>query len=136
MHLSGKLEILVYKGYDLPNLDASKFRKSDDKSDPYVIVKLVNDKKKELKISKTKVIDNCLNPVWNHNINHFVNEEVEEIKFDIYDKDKIMDDKIGTAIVNVNAFNDSKPFENQVPVFNKKGSRAGFLAVKITFYKD
>ena len=56
MFLDGKFEIVVQRAFDLPNLDKSRFRKSSDKSDPYVIVKLVDDKKKEIKIEKPKPV--------------------------------------------------------------------------------
>ncbi|KAA8519228.1 hypothetical protein F0562_013484 [Nyssa sinensis] len=61
-------------------------------SDPYVVVKLGN------QTAKTKVINSCLNPVWNEELSFSLTEPVGVLNFQVFDKDRFKaDDKMGHA---------------------------------------
>lgn len=65
-------------------------------SDPYVIVKL-GDKR-----AKTKVINSCLNPVWNEELSFSLKEPVEVLNLEVFDKDHFKaDDKMGKAYLSL-----------------------------------
>uniref|UniRef100_A0A6A7FUJ6 phospholipase D n=4 Tax=Hirondellea gigas TaxID=1518452 RepID=A0A6A7FUJ6_9CRUS len=130
--LQGKLEVVVQEARNLPNLDFSK-RKRDDLSDPYVNVKIIGKNKKEKKIGKTHVIDDCLNPKWYYFIVIQINQDVEEIQFIVKDKDKLKSDKIGFCSVPVFVFNNTRGYEGEMDLTNKKGGLAGSLLFKIQF---
>ncbi|KAK9084603.1 hypothetical protein Sjap_025014 [Stephania japonica] len=81
----GLVKIIVAQGKQLAVRD---FRSSD----PYVVVKLDN------QTAKTKVINNCLNPVWNEEITLSVTEPVGVLNLSVFDKDLFKaDDKMGFA---------------------------------------
>ncbi|XP_068637252.1 protein C2-DOMAIN ABA-RELATED 11 [Aristolochia californica] len=83
------LKVLVLQGKHLAVRD---FRTSD----PYVIVKLGN------QTAKTKVINSCLNPVWNEELNFSVTEPTGILRLEVYDKDRFKaDDKMGHAYVDL-----------------------------------
>ncbi|CDP04538.1 unnamed protein product [Coffea canephora] len=61
-------------------------------SDPYVLLKLGN------QTAKTKVINSCLNPVWNEEFSFTFSEPVGVLKLEVFDKDRFKsDDKMGHA---------------------------------------
>ncbi|KAH0747234.1 hypothetical protein KY285_008891 [Solanum tuberosum] len=61
-------------------------------SDPYVILKLGN------QTAKTKVINSCLNPVWNEEFHFSISEHAQVLKLQVFDKDHFKaDDKMGNA---------------------------------------
>ncbi|KAF8409744.1 hypothetical protein HHK36_005823 [Tetracentron sinense] len=61
-------------------------------SDPYVIVKLDN------QTAKTKVINSCLNPIWNEELTFYITEPIGVLNLEVFDKDRFKaDDKMGHA---------------------------------------
>ncbi|KAF2306079.1 hypothetical protein GH714_011216 [Hevea brasiliensis] len=61
-------------------------------SDPYVVVKLGS------QTSKTKVINSCLNPVWNEELSFSLTEPIGALSLEVFDKDRFKaDDKMGHA---------------------------------------
>ncbi|KAI3680431.1 hypothetical protein L6452_35201 [Arctium lappa] len=85
----GILKVIVVRGKKLVIRDFKT-------SDPYVIVKLGN------QTAKTKVINSCLNPVWNEELTFSIVEPVEVLKLSVFDKDRFKaDDEMGDAEVNI-----------------------------------
>ncbi|KAJ3693228.1 hypothetical protein LUZ60_008708 [Juncus effusus] len=85
----GILKVIVSRGNKLAIRDFKS-------SDPYVIVRLGNT------TAKTKVINSCLNPVWNEEFTFDVKESLRSITFEVYDKDMFKhDDKMGHAFLDL-----------------------------------
>ncbi|CAA6670697.1 unnamed protein product [Spirodela intermedia] len=85
----GTLKVLVVRGKRLAIRDFKS-------SDPYVIVKLGN------QTQKTKVINSCLNPVWNEELVFSVSEPVGVLQLEVFDRDRFKsDDKMGRAQVSL-----------------------------------
>ncbi|XP_016475989.1 protein C2-DOMAIN ABA-RELATED 11-like [Nicotiana tabacum] len=81
----GQIKVTVVQGKRLVIRD---FRTSD----PYVILKLGN------QTAKTKVINCCLNPVWNEEFCFSISEPAEVLELEVFDKDRFKaDDKMGNA---------------------------------------
>ncbi|XP_038691205.1 protein C2-DOMAIN ABA-RELATED 11-like [Tripterygium wilfordii] len=81
----GVLKVVVAQGKDLVIRD---FRSSD----PYVVMKLGD------QTAKTKVINSCLNPVWNEELTLSLKEPVGVLSLEVFDKDRFKaDDKMGHA---------------------------------------
>ncbi|VFQ97808.1 unnamed protein product [Cuscuta campestris] len=81
----GELKIKVVQGRKLVIRD---FRSSD----PYVILELGN------QAAKTKVINSCLNPVWNEEFTFPLSQPAGVLKLKVFDKDRFkVDDKMGHA---------------------------------------
>jgi len=66
------------------------------KSDPYVVVSL--SKKKRF---RTPIINNSLNPVWNHGPELLVVEGETKLTFEVWDKDPVGSNALGSATVNM-----------------------------------
>ncbi|KAL7213804.1 hypothetical protein ACSBR2_016357 [Camellia fascicularis] len=82
---NGLLKVTVVRGKKLVVRDFNS-------SDPYVIVKLGN------QTAKTRVINSCLNPVWNEELSFSLTEPVEILNLQVFDKDRFKaDDKMGHA---------------------------------------
>lgn len=65
-------------------------------SDPYVVVKVEN------QTAKTKVINSCLNPVWNEELTFSIKDPHSELKLEVFDKDRFKsDDKMGHAFISL-----------------------------------
>ncbi|XP_044495769.1 protein C2-DOMAIN ABA-RELATED 11-like [Mangifera indica] len=85
----GQLKVTVVQGKRLVIRDFKS-------SDPYVIVKLGN------QTAKTKVINRCLNPVWNEELSFTLTEPVGLLRLEVFDKDRFKaDDKMGHATLNL-----------------------------------
>ncbi|XP_010538446.1 PREDICTED: protein C2-DOMAIN ABA-RELATED 11 isoform X2 [Tarenaya hassleriana] len=81
----GLLRVTVVQGKKLAIRDFKT-------SDPYVIVKLGNQS------AKTKVINNCLNPVWNEELSFTLTDPAALLSLEVFDKDRFKaDDKMGHA---------------------------------------
>ncbi|KAM5588947.1 hypothetical protein ABKV19_007084 [Rosa sericea] len=81
----GELKVTVVQGKRLVIRDFKS-------SDPYVVVKLGN------QMAKTKVINSCLNPVWNEELSFCPTEPVGVLNLEVFDKDFLKtDDKMGHA---------------------------------------
>ncbi|XXG80023.1 hypothetical protein AAC387_Pa09g0977 [Persea americana] len=87
----GILKVTVVQGRGLVVRDFTS-------SDPYVVLKLGN------QTAKTKVINSCLNPVWNEEFTFFVMEPPGVLNLEVFDKDRFKaDDKMGRAHLNIQA---------------------------------
>ncbi|KAI4298832.1 hypothetical protein L6164_032349 [Bauhinia variegata] len=85
----GQLKVIVEQGKRLVIRDFKT-------SDPYVVVKLGN------QTAKTKVINSCLNPVWNEELNFTLTEPVGVLNLEVFDKDLLKaDDKMGNAEIDL-----------------------------------
>ncbi|CAI0440383.1 unnamed protein product [Linum tenue] len=86
----GLLKVTVVQGKRLVIRDFKS-------SDPYVIVKLGN------QTARTKVINSCLNPVWNEELLFSLTEPLSGIlNLEVFDKDRFKaDDKMGRAELNL-----------------------------------
>ncbi|CAN6203980.1 unnamed protein product, partial [Urochloa humidicola] len=85
----GLLKVLVARGRNLAVRDFTS-------SDPYVIVRAADT------TAKTKVINSCLNPVWNEEMTFSMKEPVGVIKFEVFDWDRFKyDDKMGHAFLDL-----------------------------------
>ncbi|KAI3711208.1 hypothetical protein L2E82_41123 [Cichorium intybus] len=85
----GILKVIVVRGKKLVIRDFKT-------SDPYVIVKIGN------QTAKTKVVNSCLNPVWNEEMSFSLVEPVDVLNLEVFDKDVFKaDDKMGHAHVNI-----------------------------------
>ncbi|XP_030491478.2 protein C2-DOMAIN ABA-RELATED 11 [Cannabis sativa] len=81
----GLLKVVVVQGKKLVIRDFKS-------SDPYVVVKLGN------QTAKTKVINSCLNPVWNEELTFSLKEPNGILNLEVFDKDLLKtDDKMGHA---------------------------------------
>ncbi|XVF75158.1 hypothetical protein PTKIN_Ptkin13bG0164800 [Pterospermum kingtungense] len=87
--LLGLLKVMVVQGKKLVIRDFKT-------SDPYVVVKLGD------QVAKTKVINSCLNPVWNEELTFSLNDSVGVLNLEVFDKDRFKaDDKMGHAHLNL-----------------------------------
>ncbi|KAF8760541.1 hypothetical protein HU200_010053 [Digitaria exilis] len=85
----GLLKVVVARGRNLAVRDFTS-------SDPYVIVRVAD------ATAKTKVINSCLNPVWNEEMAFSMKEPVGVIKFEVFDWDRFKyDDKMGHAYLDL-----------------------------------
>ncbi|WCJ28193.1 Calcium-dependent lipid-binding (CaLB domain) family protein [Euphorbia peplus] len=81
----GLLKVIVVQGKKLVIRDFKS-------SDPYVVLKLGTQS------LKTKVINSCLNPVWNEELTFSIREPHAILSLEVFDKDRFKaDDKMGHA---------------------------------------
>ncbi|KAF0911770.1 hypothetical protein E2562_012278 [Oryza meyeriana var. granulata] len=85
----GVLKVVVASGTNLAVRDFTS-------SDPYVVVRFAGTN------AKTKVINRCLNPVWNEEMSFSIEEPAGVIKFEVFDWDRFKyDDKMGHAFLEL-----------------------------------
>ncbi|XP_030456929.1 protein C2-DOMAIN ABA-RELATED 11-like isoform X2 [Syzygium oleosum] len=85
----GLLKVTVVRGKGLVIRDFKS-------SDPYVVVKLGN------QTAKTRVINSCLNPVWNEELSFSLAEPVGMLNLEVFDRDRFKaDDKMGHAHIGL-----------------------------------
>ncbi|KAH9616429.1 hypothetical protein KSS87_004528 [Heliosperma pusillum] len=94
-NMLGLLRLTIKRGIDLAIRDVNA-------SDPYIIVRLANQK------LKTRVIKKTLNPQWNEDLTLYVTDASEPLKLFVYDHDTLtLDDKMGDAEVDLKSFLES-----------------------------
>ncbi|XP_048141372.1 protein C2-DOMAIN ABA-RELATED 11-like isoform X2 [Rhodamnia argentea] len=85
----GLLKVTVVRGKGLVIRDFKS-------SDPYVVVKLGN------QTARTRVINSCLNPVWNEELSFSLAEPVGMLNLEVFDRDRFKaDDKMGHAHISL-----------------------------------
>ncbi|KAJ0230647.1 Synaptotagmin [Hirschfeldia incana] len=88
----GVLSVTVVAAEDLPAVDFM------GKADPFVVITL---KKSESK-SKTRVVPDSLNPVWNQTFDFVVEDALHDLLIlEVWDHDKFGKDKIGRVIMTL-----------------------------------
>ncbi|EOA20293.1 hypothetical protein CARUB_v10000601mg [Capsella rubella] len=88
----GVLSVTVVAAEDLPAVDVM------GKADPFVVITL---KKSEAK-SKTRVVPDSLNPVWNQTFDFVVEDALHDLlMLEVWDHDKFGKDKIGRVIMTL-----------------------------------
>ncbi|KAF6163526.1 hypothetical protein GIB67_002531 [Kingdonia uniflora] len=90
-NLAGLLRVHVSQGIDLAIRDISS-------SDPYVVIKMGKQK------LKTRVVKQSVNPKWNEDLTLAVADPNLPIKLTVYDKDMLLDDKMGEAVIDIGPF--------------------------------
>ncbi|TMX00009.1 hypothetical protein EJD97_001526 [Solanum chilense] len=94
-NLFGLLRIKIKRGINLAVRDVRS-------SDPYVVVKMGNQK------LKTRVIKKDVNPEWNEYLTLSVSDANLPVKLTVYDHDRFsMDDKMGDAEFDIKPFLDA-----------------------------
>lgn len=98
-------------------------------SDPYCTIKVNGEK-----LFKTKVVDQNLNPVFNHFEDFFVSNAIQtKLTIEVFDHDKLTEkDEIGVVVL---ALGDIVPMMvNQgFSIVDKKGKKAGTLFLSVIF---
>ncbi|XP_057524753.1 protein C2-DOMAIN ABA-RELATED 1-like [Amaranthus tricolor] len=108
----GLLRIKIKRGVNLAIRDVNS-------SDPYVILRLANQK------LKTRIIKKSLNPEWNEDLTLCVADPNEPIKLYVYDHDTFsLDDKMGDAEFDI------RPFLEAVKM-NEEGLPNGTIIMKV-----
>mmetsp|Transcript_7321 Transcript_7321/g.18509 ORF Transcript_7321/g.18509 Transcript_7321/m.18509 type:complete len:327 (+) Transcript_7321:82-1062(+) len=93
---TGQIEIEIVEAQNLMAADLN------GKSDPYVVVKLLESGKVVAK-QQTPVIKKTLDPVWRHTmVFDVVNPELALFQFDVFDKDLVGSDEIGKISYSAN----------------------------------
>ncbi|KAJ8465831.1 hypothetical protein OPV22_028383 [Ensete ventricosum] len=86
---AGLLKVIIVQGKNLVIRDFTS-------SDPYVVVKVGNQS------AKTKVINSCLNPVWNEEMIFTLKEPLGILNLEVFDRDRFKsDDKMGHAFLDL-----------------------------------
>lgn len=123
-----KLSVTVVSASGLRNTDWSLFDRNNV-SDPYVVCKVRN---KEM--FRTEVIDNNLNPVWNHSPQALELKAENDLRFEIYDMDTGLTagDWLGTATMSWWECEaaDGRPITLDLGR-DSKGNRNGTMVVRV-----
>eukprot|EP00670_Eutreptiella_braarudii_P004171 CAMPEP_0174300144 /NCGR_PEP_ID=MMETSP0809-20121228/58296_1 /TAXON_ID=73025 ORGANISM="Eutreptiella gymnastica-like, Strain CCMP1594" /NCGR_SAMPLE_ID=MMETSP0809 /ASSEMBLY_ACC=CAM_ASM_000658 /LENGTH=405 /DNA_ID=CAMNT_0015405685 /DNA_START=16 /DNA_END=1232 /DNA_ORIENTATION=- len=112
------LHVLIREAKDLPEADKGK---KGDHSDPYVKIEVGKEH------AKTKTVKDNLNPRWDESFT-FNSVSASEIRFKVYDDDKLRDDHLCEGVVPLHQ---RMPYEGWVPLSTKKHQNAGSLLVRI-----
>ncbi|KAG5471612.1 hypothetical protein LSCM4_03161 [Leishmania orientalis] len=92
----GRLEIRVCSARNVANLQRV------GKPDPYVKVKMRGKKRSHVSY-RTRVIENCLNPVWNEVFKFQVADyDSTQVLFELWNDNVIVDDLLGTYNLSIN----------------------------------
>lgn len=118
------LYVTIVAAQGLPNADGALAGKSD----PYVVVEVPGRKRQKF---KTKVVNNCLDPVWNYRGVIYGYRPESVIEFAVWDKDTFKSDSLlGKAQISSQDF---WPYgiEGDVTLCGTSGQAAGNLTLKI-----
>lgn len=115
----GVLSVTVVAAEDLPAVDLM------GKADPFVVITL---KKSEAK-SKTRVVPDSLNPVWNQTFDFVVEDALHDLlMLEVWDHDKFGKDKIGRVIMTLTRVMLEGEFQEW---FELDGAKSGKLCIHL-----
>ncbi|XP_010453150.1 PREDICTED: synaptotagmin-4-like isoform X2 [Camelina sativa] len=115
----GVLSVTVVAAEDLPAVDLM------GKADPFVVITL---KKSEAK-SKTRVVPDSLNPVWNQTFDFVVEDALHDLlMLEVWDHDKFGKDKIGRVIMTLTRVMLEGEYQEW---FELDGAKSGKLCVHL-----
>ncbi|CAN1812592.1 SYT4 [Linum perenne] len=118
----GVLSVNVVAAEDLPAVDLM------GKADPYVVLIM---KKSDAK-SKTRVVQESLNPVWNQTFDFVVEDALHEmLMLEVWDHDTFGKDKIGRVIMTLTRVIMEGEFQDSFPLDGAKSGKL-FLHLKWT----
>ncbi|KAF3790977.1 Synaptotagmin-4 [Nymphaea thermarum] len=128
----GKLQITVAKATDLKNMEMI------GKSDPYVVLYI-----RPLFKSKTKVIENNLNPVWDETFELIVEDkETQTVIFEVFDEDVGQDKRLGVVKLPLNELVAEKAIDRELrllPALDmlkiKDKKDRGTLTIKVLYHQ-
>ena len=129
--IRGSLYIYIIEAKDLPNLDASFFKRKKDVTDAYVSVEAYVDGKQSDRLAKTKTIDDNLKPRWLEKFEIELCHELDCIKFMIMDSDKLKSDKIGSVSISAEDLKTGKEIEGW---FTIDGSRRKNGSIRLSIH--
>ncbi|XP_065849546.1 synaptotagmin-4-like [Euphorbia lathyris] len=110
----GVLSVTVITAEDLPAVDLM------GKADPYVVVHM---KKSGNKV-KTRVVNECLNPVWNQTFDFVVEDALHDMLIlEVWDHDTFGKDKIGTCIMTLTRVLIEGEFQDWFPLDGAKSGK-------------
>lgn len=127
--LHGYLIIGVNSARGLPDMENwfSKLYDKKDVTDPFVDVMLG-----KVRIAKTMVINNSLNPVWNERFKIEVCHGANTLVFDIRDKDHLNTEAIGIVEINTQMLLNGQMIEDSFPIMQGRKSQ-GMLQVSVHY---
>ncbi|VVB14032.1 unnamed protein product [Arabis nemorensis] len=115
----GVLSVTVLAAEDLPAVDLM------GKADPFVVITL---KKSEAK-SKTRVVPDSLNPVWNQTFDFVVEDALHDLLIlEVWDHDKFGKDKIGRVIMTLTRVMIEGEFQD---CYALDGAKSGKLCINL-----
>ncbi|CAF1216345.1 unnamed protein product [Adineta steineri] len=108
----GQLEVIIVEGRNLKQKDTFS------ENDAYVKVYLDDKSQKQ----KSKTIQNSNNPKWNQSFvfNHLTGQDT--LYIDIYDKDSVKDEKIGSIHIDLHDLYNKGRIDNWFHIPAKNGS--------------
>ncbi|QHO50586.1 synaptotagmin [Arachis hypogaea] len=113
--IRGVLSVTVISAEDLPATDLL------GKSDPFVVLSL---KKAETK-NKTRVVNDCLNPVWNQTFDFVVEDGLHDmLMVEVYDHDTFGKDYMGRCILTLTRVILEGEYKER---FELEGAKSGYL---------
>jgi len=127
--LHGYLIIKVEEARHLPDMENwySKIVDKKDVTDPFVDVKL-----DKVRIAKTKIIDNDMNPRWNETFNIAVCHKAHVLLFDVRDKDHAYTEEIGKVEINTQLLLNGQEISNWFDI--KKNTKTnGQLLISVRY---
>lgn len=118
------LSITVHSARGLPDTDTI------GKADPYVVVKVGNNKEKRTSVQK----NSGSNPHWNETLRFDgISNDDKIIKFIVMDKDLVgSDDLMGSAEYQFTSLGAGGTFTGELPLSFKSGQHKSFLKVTIS----
>ena len=120
--LHGTLEIEVRAAKKLPNMEGfhSKLVDKKDVTDPFVDVQL-----DKVRIIKTSVINNDLNPEWDEHYSVVICHQTANLRFLVKDKDHAYSEVIGEVDISSEELLDERKREGWYDIKTKSGSSKG-----------
>lgn len=117
--MRGVLSVTVISAEDLPAMDLM------GKSDPFVVLSM----KKTASKNKTRVVNECLNPIWNQTFDFVVEDALHDMLIaEVWDHDTFGKDYIGRCIFTLTRVILEEEYEDSFPL---DGAKSGKLNLRL-----
>ena len=127
--LHGTLLVRINEAKGLPDTDNLLFFSNKDRSDPYVSLEIG-----KIRLLKTAVVNDNLNPKWNEYFRADVAQVAENLLFRIKDKDLIGSNSLGVVKISAQDLLDGGLVEGWFDVVTDDGQRMGAqLNLSVTY---
>ena len=122
--LFGRIDYHIHCAKNLPNMDMFSL------TDPFVTVEIDGEE-----LGRTKIIDDQLNPVWDKHGSFNINQELDEIRFMVYDKDPVGSEFIGSVTVPVQELGGGNKVEGLCVLKGTNQDAPGKLKLSVQYFE-
>ena len=122
--LIGRIDFHIHCAENLPDMDIIT------KTDPFVTIEINGEE-----LGRTNILDDQLNPVWDKHGSFNINQETNEIRFLVKDKDQVGYEFVGSVTIPVKDLGGGNKVEGLFELIGTDEDAQGKLKLSLQYFE-